>query len=122
MLEGLHAGRFARWQICTLADLHAGRAALHHRKGFIRMETLIERFIVEDLLAGKRSHLDPDERFIETGLLDSLTLLQLIAFVEEEFHIQVQDDEMVLENFGSIDAITAFLKSKLGEHSQQAAR
>lgn len=55
-----------------------------------------------------------DETLIfEEGVLDSMGLLFLIEFLQEEFNITTNDDELVVDNFQSINSIVAFMESKL---------
>ena len=49
----------------------------------------------------------------DEGIFDSMGLLNLISFLEEDFSIKVEDSELDAANFGSIDAITSFLERKL---------
>jgi acyl carrier protein len=53
-----------------------------------------------------------DTPLIAAGIIDSLSLLSLIARLEEEFRITVRDVEVLPANFGSIDAIRSFLTTK----------
>ena len=54
-----------------------------------------------------------DESLIECGALDSLGILELVAFVEEEFHIQLSDEEVSPQNFRSISSVAGFLIGKM---------
>lgn len=61
---------------------------------------------------------DPDKIMDNTllfdeGIFDSMGLLNLIAFLEENYDIKVNDAELDAANFGSIDAIVSFLNRKL---------
>jgi acyl carrier protein len=56
---------------------------------------------------------------LETGVLDSLSLLRLVLFVQERFGIVVDDVDLVPENFASVDAICAYLRSRAGEGASQ---
>lgn len=49
----------------------------------------------------------------DEGLFDSMGFMALISFIDEEFGVQPGDDELVVENFESIDAIVKFLSEKL---------
>ncbi len=49
----------------------------------------------------------------DEGIFDSMGLLNLIAFLEENFNIIINDSELDATNFGSIEAIVAFLERKL---------
>jgi acyl carrier protein len=46
---------------------------------------------------------------ISTGLVDSLGIVRLVGFLEETFAIRIRDDEILPENFASVDAITSFV-------------
>ena len=49
----------------------------------------------------------------ESGLLDSMGLLFLIEFIKEEFNVEVTDDELLPENFESINNIIKFIEAKM---------
>ncbi len=54
-----------------------------------------------------------DESFLASGIIDSLGVMQLVAFVESEFSIRVADVELVPQNFDSVERISAFVARKL---------
>jgi acyl carrier protein len=54
---------------------------------------------------------------LETGILDSLSLLRLVIFVQEQFGIVVDEVDLVPEHFASVDAICAYLRSRTGERA-----
>ena len=56
---------------------------------------------------------DEDDIF-ELGLVDSLFGLQLVSFVEQEFGIEVDGDDLDIDNFCSIAAIDRFVAGKMG--------
>jgi acyl carrier protein len=58
--------------------------------------------------------LGDDISFIEAGLLDSTGIIELANFLEEEFEIGVNDDDLIPENFDSINRIVSYLERKLG--------
>ncbi len=60
---------------------------------------------------GKKS-LRPDEDLLEQGILDSIGIMKLIVFIEENFGIQVEDEEIIPENFQSLNSIAAFIERK----------
>jgi acyl carrier protein len=57
---------------------------------------------------------------LETGILDSLSLLRVVVFIQERFDIIVDDLDLVPKHFGSVDAIRAYLRSQIGEETGQA--
>jgi acyl carrier protein len=80
------------------------------------------RGFFSDTVAYRRSAEPSDSQsLIATGLLDSLAMLSLIAFIEQTFDTCVGDDDVEPENFGSIDSLTAFVARKLGSAKNQAA-
>jgi methoxymalonate biosynthesis acyl carrier protein len=55
-----------------------------------------------------------DEAIISSGLLESIAAVQLIHFVENELGVTVEDDDISLANFDSVQAITALVRAKAG--------
>lgn len=58
--------------------------------------------------------LDDDDDIFARGLVNSLFAMQLLAFVEGEFSIVAERDDLNIRNFSSIAALTAFVEAKLG--------
>ncbi len=61
----------------------------------------------------KQPNLADDEDFFQKGFVNSLFAMQLVLFVEKEFQLRVGDDDLVLENFNSTNAISALVERKL---------
>jgi acyl carrier protein len=74
----------------------------------------VRTFIVENFLFGQSDGLKDDQSFLESGIIDSTGILQLVAFLEKTFKVQVKDEELVPENLDSLHSIAGFLQSKLG--------
>jgi len=72
----------------------------------------IERFIVDEISAGSRTDIDLDEPLIASGILDSLALLRLITFIEQEFGLAIGDGDVGPENFDTVRRIAAFLDKR----------
>jgi acyl carrier protein len=49
------------------------------------------------------------ESLLEAGVIDSMGVLELVSFIEKQYRIAVAEDEMMPENFDSVDAIAAFI-------------
>ena len=74
---------------------------------------IIKDFIQSKLLNGKAHYsLQDNDNLIEKGVIDSLGIMKLLAYLEETFSISISDDEIIPENFETFDAISAFLVSK----------
>lgn len=56
---------------------------------------------------------------LETSILDSLSLLRLVVFIQERFDIIVDDLDLVPEHFASVDTICAYLRSQIGKGAGQ---
>jgi len=76
-------------------------------------EEKIKTFVLENFLfTDDESAIGNDESFQERGIIDSTGVLEVIQFLEEEFDIQIQDNEMIPENLDSISKIKRFVESK----------
>lgn len=73
----------------------------------------IKTFIVNNFFFGKEGNLKDSDSFLDTGVIDSTGVLELIAYLDEEFGLKVADEELVPENLDSIDNVTAFVERKL---------
>ncbi len=73
----------------------------------------VRRFIVENFYVSDPSEVGDDVSLINTGLVDSTGMLEVIAFLETEFGIRIADQEMVPENLDSVARIAAFVERKL---------
>lgn len=62
----------------------------------------------------KNHDLQPDEDIFALGFVNSLLAMQLVAFVEKEFGVRVEDDDLDLDNFRSINAISGLVSRKSG--------
>ncbi len=73
----------------------------------------VEQFIVGDIAAGRGiESVAHDSDLLADGIIDSLGITELIAFLEEKYAIKVDDDDIDAENFRSIDGIAAFVARK----------
>ena len=79
------------------------------------VENAVTAFIVENFLFGNAADAPaPGTSFMETGLIDSTGILELVAFLESKYGLQVADDQLVPENLDSVANIAAFVVRKKG--------
>jgi acyl carrier protein len=78
----------------------------------------ISRELVQDAALLPIANATP---LLDTGVLDSLSLLRLVLFVQERFGIVVGDVELVPEHFASVDAIAAYLRPRARGTADRAA-
>jgi len=77
------------------------------------VETIVEEFIEKNFLYKKDTKkLSGNESLLNSGLLDSTGILELVAFMESQFSIEVSDEEVVPEHFETINDIVAFINTK----------
>jgi acyl carrier protein len=75
---------------------------------------IIKEFISHELLHdNKETPLNDEDQLIELGIIDSLGIMTLLAFVEERFSLQISGDDLIPENFGSIAAISDLIERQL---------
>ncbi len=75
---------------------------------------VLKIFVVNNFLKGDKSiNLRDDSLFIEEGIIDSVGVMELVAFIEVTFGFRVEDDEMVPENLDSIDKLVTYVELKL---------
>ena len=73
----------------------------------------IRQFIIDNFLMGQDSDsLKDDSSFLEEGVIDSTGVLELVGFLEENYEIKVEDEELIPENLDSIKNICAYLELK----------
>jgi acyl carrier protein len=76
-------------------------------------KTMIRQYILAELIKDKaQANLKDSDSLIESGIVDSLGIMKLIGFLEDRVNIQVSDDELIPENFSSVDSITALVNRK----------
>ncbi len=75
---------------------------------------MLRKYIADNILfTGDGYPYSDDASFIENDILDSTNILELVMFVEEEFNFTTEDDEIIRDNFDSINKIACFMRRKL---------
>jgi len=81
-----------------------------YKKG--RMKDTIREFLKSQLPADEVAEFSNGDSLLEAGIIDSMTMVDLIAFLEEEYAITIGEDDMVPENFDSVDSIATYVEGK----------
>jgi acyl carrier protein len=71
----------------------------------------LHQYIVKETMSDSNQIKD-DTLLFEQGIFDSIGLLLLIEFIKEEFNVVTGDDELLIENFESINSMVGFIASK----------
>ena len=75
---------------------------------------LVRGYIVENFLFGDESPLTGDGiSLLDEGIIDSVGVMELVAFLEQDFDISVEDDELVPGNLDSVSNLVGFVGRKL---------
>ncbi len=81
------------------------------------MDTIkeIRDFILESyLFTDDESALKNNQSLLEAGIIDSTGILELIEYIQQAFGIEVEDDEMIPDNFDTVERIVAYVSRKTG--------
>ena len=72
----------------------------------------IREFIVENFLFGDGDQVTNETNFFEKGIIDSTGILELVSYIEETYNITIEDEDLIPENFSSLNTVAAFLQKK----------
>lgn len=70
-------------------------------------------FIKENFITGRsQKEISPEESLVDSGIIDSTGILELVMFIEEKYSITIEDEELIPENLDSVKNLVAFLERK----------
>lgn len=73
----------------------------------------IYNYIEENVLFDSvDSSISDDDSFMENGVIDSTGILELVSFIEEKFGFSVEDEDLVPDNFDSVNNLVDYIKKK----------
>jgi acyl carrier protein len=75
----------------------------------------IRNFIVDNFLFGEDNGLSDDTSFLKQGIIDSTGVMQLVSFIQDQYLLTVDDEELTPENLDSISRVSAFIERKMGK-------
>jgi acyl carrier protein len=77
------------------------------------VESKVRQFIIDNFLFGEGADgLKSGDSLLDKGLIDSTGILELVSFLQNCFHVEVEDNEIVPENLDSILRIAAYVRRK----------
>ncbi|MGH9331149.1 MAG: acyl carrier protein [Vicinamibacterales bacterium] len=85
------------------------------------LHTDIRTFVIDNFLFGQDGQLGNDDSFLDTGIIDSTGVLELVGFLEKRFDIAIEDDELVPDNLDSVTRIARFVERKLQAKGERHA-
>jgi acyl carrier protein len=85
----------------------------------LQIEPAVRQFVQEKLLFGDKSASFNDETsFLDSGMIDSTGVLELVVFLESKFSIRIADEEVVPENLDSVSRIAKYVGAKLNSSTK----
>ena len=76
------------------------------------MKKALARFIASELLGDDSHHVGEHDDLLTSGLIDSLGVMSLIFFIEQELGLEVPPEDVTIENFLSIETIDRYLSAR----------
>jgi len=76
------------------------------------MKDEIRKYLLSNNATGRIEDFSDEDSLLEAGVIDSMTMVGLIAFLEETYGISIGEDDMIPENFDSIDAIATYIEAR----------
>jgi acyl carrier protein len=78
------------------------------------VEETIRTYIAKNILFSGDGYPYPDDAsFLNEGIVDSMNMLELVMFVEEQFDVHVEDQDIVPDNFDSVSKLATYVRRKL---------
>jgi acyl carrier protein len=81
----------------------------------ISISPQIQSFIVRTFPRARKRAINENAQLLESGIIDSLGVLDVVAFLEKSFTIKISDDELTPENFATIKRLAEFVQKKTGQ-------
>lgn len=72
----------------------------------------IRHFVLEKFPLARKRGLKDGDGLLESGIVDSMGVLEIVSFVEQEFGFQISDEELVPDNFKTIAHLSAFVNAR----------
>lgn len=72
--------------------------------------SVIAEFVASDLLGTDMGAVDVDQNLLTTGQVDSIGMMRLVAFVEEQFNLSIPPEDFTIENFKSVNTVASYIR------------
>jgi len=74
---------------------------------------VVKKFLLDQEYVIQYEVLDETDSLLERGLIDSVGIINLVSLLEETYRIEIDDDDLMPENFDSLNAIKNYVESKI---------
>ena len=79
----------------------------------MNIEENIRTFVIENFIIDENpDQLENDQSFLESGIIDSTGILELVSFIEEHYSIKIEDEELIPDNLDSVNNVVKFINKK----------
>ena len=75
------------------------------------IEARLAQFVSAELLDGSQT-VEPADRLLAEGLVDSLGMMRLVGFIGDTYRVEVPPQDIVLANFSTIERIATYLRER----------
>ena len=76
----------------------------------MEVEQKLKHFIAAELMYAEDDDLSTDEPLLGSGIVDSLGIMRLVSYIEEEFGVVVPEEELVPDHFQTVSRLAAFVE------------
>ena len=74
---------------------------------------ILKQFLTDELVPDHNpEELNENQSLLESGILDSLGIMKLVAFIEQTFQVKIEDEELIPENFETLSALAKLISEK----------
>jgi len=79
------------------------------------LKNKIKSFVSDYFIKDSGIEIAEDSSFLDKGIIDSTGVMELVSFLEETFGITMDDEEIIPDNFDSIEKLVTFVENKLAQ-------
>ena len=88
---------------------------LFYKEITVEIENKVRKYVEENFMRSSGdSSLSDDKSLLESGIIDSAGIFELVVFLEKEFSVTISDEDIVPDNFENVSCISNMIKSKAG--------
>ncbi len=73
----------------------------------------LKGYIASEILDGKDMGLSPETPLLEWGILNSMEIGRLLAYIQERFHVSIPDDQIIPQHFVDLNAVTGLVTERM---------
>jgi len=73
---------------------------------------VLRKFLLERFPLARKRNITDDEDLLQRGIIDSLGVLEIVGFLQQEFSLIVEDEDLSPDNFKSVVSIAAFVERR----------